>query len=128
MNKKEKNNDIIGFIDQGTEFNGELKFKGTFRIDGVLKGKVISESTLIVGEKARVEADMEVGNIIINGQVRGSIKAKEKVEIYSKGRVYGNISTPKLVVEEGAFFQATCEMEEKSSEKSLAKKIPFKKD
>ncbi len=116
MNKKEKNNEISGFIDQGTEFNGELKFNGTFRIDGTFKGKIISDSKLIVGEKGKIEAEMEIGHLIISGEVRGKINAKKKIEVYSKGKVYGDVITPKLMVEEGAFFQASCKMNGKSKD------------
>ncbi|MCP2604874.1 polymer-forming cytoskeletal protein [Candidatus Aminicenantes bacterium AH-873-B07] len=114
MSKKERNNEICGFIDQGTEFNGELKFNGTFRIDGNFKGKIISDSKLIVGEKGRIEAEIEVGHLIISGEVRGKISAKKKIEVYSKGKVYGDIITPKLMVEEGAFFHASCKMNGKT--------------
>ena len=113
MSKKEKNNEICGFIDQGTEFIGELKFNGTFRIDGLLKGKIISDSKLIVGEKGKIDAEIEVGHLIISGEVRGKINAKKKVEVYSKGKVHGEVETPNLIVEEGAFFQATCKMDKK---------------
>jgi len=114
MSKKEKNDEICGFIDQGTEFIGELKFNGTFRIDGNFKGKIISNSKLIVGEKGKVEAEIEIGHLIVNGEVKGKINAKEKIEVYSKGRVYGDIVTPKLMVEEGAFFHASCKMNGRS--------------
>ncbi|MCP2519222.1 polymer-forming cytoskeletal protein [SCandidatus Aminicenantes bacterium Aminicenantia_JdfR_composite] len=111
MSKKEKNDEICGFIDQGTEFNGNLKFNGTFRIDGNFKGKIVSNSKLIVGEKGKVEAEIDIGHLIVSGEVKGKINAKEKVEVYSKGKVYGDIITPKLMVEEGAFFHASCKMD-----------------
>jgi cytoskeletal protein CcmA (bactofilin family) len=107
---------ISGFIDRETELIGDIKFKENFRIDGIFKGKILSGSGLIIGETAEIEADIEVGSLTINGRVKGTIKAKDKIEIFSKGRVIGTVTTPKLVIEEGAFFQGSCQMEMKSLE------------
>ncbi len=100
---------ITGFFDDGTEFNGELKFKGSFRVEGFFRGTIESESQLIIGERAKVEADVKVAHVLINGDFRGNIKASDKVEIHSRGRVNGTIQTPRLIVEEGAFLQANCQ-------------------
>ncbi|MCG2812201.1 MAG: polymer-forming cytoskeletal protein [Candidatus Aminicenantes bacterium] len=116
MNKIETGMKISGFIDKETEINGDIKFKENFRIDGVFKGKILTGGGLIVGETGEVDADIEVISIAINGRVKGAIKAKEKIEIFSKGRVIGSVATPKLIIEDGAFFQGSCQMEMKSLE------------
>jgi len=99
---------LAGLIDQGTEMNGDLFFKGSFRIEGVFKGTIHSDSLLIIGERGKVEADIKVNQIVINGEVRGTVQGLEKIEIHNKGRVFGTIITPKLIVEEGAFLEASC--------------------
>lgn len=104
---------MTGFFDQDTFFNGDLTFKGSFRIDGNFKGKIESETMLIIGETGLVEADVHVGQIIINGELKGTIQATDRVEIHSKGRVIGNVVTPRLVVEEGAYLEATCQTTDK---------------
>ena len=115
MNKMETTGTkISGFIDKDTEFTGDIKFKESFRIDGIFKGKIISGGGLIIGETGEVDADIEVVSIAVNGRVKGSIKAKDKIEIFSKGRVIGSVSAPKLSIEDGAFFQGSCQMEMKS--------------
>lgn len=116
MNKIEPAPRISGFIDRDTEIIGDIKFKENFRIDGVFKGKILSGMGLIIGEAAEVEADIEVNSLTINGRVKGTIKAKDRIEIFSKGRVIGTVTTPKLVIEEGAFFQGACQMEMKALE------------
>ncbi len=116
MNKVEAPLKISGFIDRDTEISGDVKFKENFRIDGVLKGKLLSGNGLIVGESGEVEADIDVVTISVNGRVKGAIKAKERIEIFSKGRVIGSLSAPKLIIEEGAFFQGSCQMEMKALE------------
>ena len=111
MQKNEIIGKVNGFIDRDTEMTGDIKFSDSFRIDGTFKGKILSGNTLIVGEGGIVEADVDVANISVNGVVKGTLKASERVEIYSLGRVTGEIITPKLIVEDGAFFQGSCQME-----------------
>lgn len=109
---------MSGFIDKDTEFNGELSFQESLRIDGVLKGKVLNGQNLIIGETGEVDADIVVRNISINGRVKGNVTAKDRAEIFANGRFSGKLVTPKLVIEEGAFFQGTCQMELKVLESS----------
>ena len=112
MDNKKKTLDsdkITGFFDKDTEIDGNLTFKGSFRIDGHFKGKIDSESILIIGEKGKVEADVNIGYIIINGEIKGNIQATEKVEINATGRVIGSVVTPKLIVEEGAYLETNCQ-------------------
>jgi len=116
MTKNEVFGKVSGFIDKDTEITGDIKFNDSFRIDGTFKGKILSGNTLIIGENGNVEADIEVRSVSINGRVKGSINTKDRVEIFSKGRVTGKIIAPKLIIEEGAFFQGTCQMELKALE------------
>jgi len=103
------NTKITGFFDKDTQIKGDLNFKGSFRIDGHFKGTIKSESILIVGPNGQVEADVQVGYAVIDGQMNGNIQAKEKVEIHATGRVTGTIISPKLIIEEGAFLEANCQ-------------------
>jgi cytoskeletal protein CcmA (bactofilin family) len=102
-------NKMTGFLDKDTHIEGDLSFKGSFRIDGSFKGTIDSESTLIVGENGKIEAEIKVGYIVVNGEIKGNIQAKEKVEINSTGRVIGSVIAPKLVVEEGAYLETSCQ-------------------
>jgi cytoskeletal protein CcmA (bactofilin family) len=125
MKEKEReilDSKIAGLIDQGTEMKGDLTFKGSFRIEGSFKGTINSDSLLIIGERGKVEADVKVGQVVINGEIRGNIQASERVEIHGKGRVYGTIQTPKLVVEEGAYLEANCQTMEAASPKPAVTK------
>jgi len=130
MPKNIGNERLSGFLDKDTSFVGEMRFNNTLRIDGNFEGKIMSSSTLLIGETGRVKADIEVGIISINGYVEGKIKAKSKVEIFSKGKVSGTIITPKLMIEEGAYFQGECKMEEgkKPELKSSIPTLEEKKD
>ncbi len=99
---------ITGFFDSNTTMKGELSFRGSFRIDGYFEGKIASEAVLIIGDEGKVKADVDVGICIIRGEMQGTVRAKEKIEVHDKGRVTGTLITPRLMVEEGAFLEARC--------------------
>ncbi|MFQ6037559.1 MAG: polymer-forming cytoskeletal protein [Candidatus Aminicenantales bacterium] len=124
--KREEEGKITGFFDKDTEIKGDLKFKGTFRIDGRFKGKIDSSSVLIVGESGKVEAEIKIGHLVINGEIKGNIQASEKVEVHAKGRVIGTIIAPKLIVEEGAYIEANCQTTDKVHPPTAAP-APFEK-
>src|SRR6478672_6239028 len=111
MNKK--SGDLNGFLDRGSSFKGELEFEDTMRIDGRFNGKIMSKNELIVGESATIEGDVHVGSIAISGTVIGKIVAAQRVEIHRNGKVYSDVDTPALVIEEGAIFQGNCTMGDK---------------
>ncbi len=110
---KGKSGDLNGFLDRGSSFKGELEFEDTMRIDGKFNGRIRSKNELIVGESAHIEGEIHVGRIAISGTVVGKIKADQRVEIHRNGKVYSDIDTPALVIEEGAIFQGNCVMGEK---------------
>jgi cytoskeletal protein CcmA (bactofilin family) len=105
--------ELSGFFDQGVSFTGELKFINSLRIDGKFDGKIISNDELIIGEKGEINAEIEVGIVSISGSVKGTIKAKDKVELLPSARVHANIVTKHLVISEGALFNGSCAMDEK---------------
>lgn len=87
----------------------QFNFEGTLRLDCKVTGAVHSVSgTLIVSESAEVEADVVVATAIIEGLVRGQIRATERVKLGSKARVIGNIETPMLAIQPGAMFAGQC--------------------
>jgi len=102
--------DLNGFMDEGTEFHGELRFRDTFRIDGRLTGKVVSEHTLIIGESGRVDAEIDCGVVSIRGTVAGKVQGRQRIELLAGSRVQATLISPRLVIEEGAFFQGQCDM------------------
>jgi cytoskeletal protein CcmA (bactofilin family) len=110
---KGKSGELNGFLDRGATFRGELEFEDTMRIDGKFNGKIHSKNELIVGESAHIEGDIHVGRIAISGTVVGKIVADTRVEIHRNGKVYSDVETPALIIEEGAIFQGNCVMGDK---------------
>ena len=101
---------LTAFIDQGSEFEGKLSFRDTVRIDGRFRGEIASENTLIVGETGEIEATIRSNTVAISGAVEGDVHAARKVVLHKTGRVTGNVTTPCLVVEEGAVINGTFKM------------------
>ena len=104
--------DLNGFLDRGSSFRGELEFEDTMRIDGRFNGKITSKNELIVGESATIDGEIHVGRIAISGTVMGKIRADQKIEIHRSGKVFADLDTPTLIIEEGALFQGNCAMGE----------------
>jgi cytoskeletal protein CcmA (bactofilin family) len=104
--------DISGFLAEGTEIHGEIRFRDVLRVDGKIGGKIISEKELVVGESGEVEADVDVGVLSVSGKVTGTIHVKEKLEIHPTGRVVGDITLekPNLVIHEGGVFEGNIDM------------------
>ncbi len=102
--------EITTFLGKGTEFKGVLSFEGTIRVDGKVEGEVISKDTLIAGDGAFLQGEINVGTIISSGTIVGNIAATQKVHILAPGNIQGNIKTPRLIIEEGVTFDGNCEM------------------
>ena len=99
-----------GFIDQGVNLEGTLTVTGTFRINGSVKGNIISEQTVILGDGAKVEGQIEGNRVVISGRFDGVIFAKGRVEIEAKGVVTGEVHSPCLVIDPGGIFDGRCHM------------------
>jgi len=110
--KKDKQTDRIStFIGADASIDGTIDFKGTIRVDGKVKGKIVSSGgTVVVGEKAAVDAELYVNVAVVMGEVNGSINAQERIEVYPPGRVGGSIQAPVISIEPGGIFNGSCKM------------------
>jgi len=104
--------EITTLLGRGATFEGKLTFEGTVRIDGRFKGEVFTDDTLVIGEGAIVEAQIDVGEVIIQGTVIGNITAKRSIEIHAPGRVKGDLHTPSLQIDKGVMFEGRSFMEQ----------------
>ena len=101
---------VTGILDQGCEFEGKLCFQGTVRISGMFRGEIYTPDTLIIGEGARIHAQIDAGTVIISGEFSGSVRARHRVEIHQPAIFRGDILTPSLRVEEGVIFEGSSKM------------------
>ena len=109
--KQAAQGEITTLLGRGAAFEGKLTFDGTVRIDGRFKGEVFSDDVLVIGEGAHVEAEIDIGEVIVQGTVVGNIKAKRSIEIHAPGRVKGDIHTPSLQIDKGVIFEGRSFME-----------------
>lgn len=116
MKKNQSQDQINAFLGKDTEFEGKLSFSGAVRIDGRFKGEILTDGTLIVGETALLECDIQTSNVNICGEVRGNVVARNRIELHAPGRVYGNISAPVVTLDEGVIFEGNCRMQKQSEE------------
>lgn len=116
MKKEKKMASIATFLGSDSSIEGTLKFQGTIRLDGRVKGKICSSGgVLIVGEQAVIHADIVAGTIIVMGEVSGTINATERVEVYPPGRVNGDIQAAVISIEPGGIFNGNCTMKVQTS-------------
>jgi len=101
-------NTIIG---EESEFKGSIQTLGSVRIEGKMEGDVHSQGEVFVGEKSKVKANVFGKRVVIAGEVTGNIEALNGLKICSTGRVYGDITGDRLIVEEGAIYKGKVNMD-----------------
>ena len=107
-----RNHDALnGFVDAGCTIRGELEFANSFRLDGKVEGTIRSKSELLVGEGGVVDGEVEVARCLVGGEVRGVLRASEQVVLHATARVWADIHTPALVMEDGALLEGKVTME-----------------
>ncbi|MFW6213976.1 MAG: bactofilin family protein [Spirochaetota bacterium] len=107
-----RNIDESTVLAEDIDFDGELHFTEPLLIKGNVKGRVVSKTDLYINEGARVEATIEARKVTVKGAVHGDISAIDRIELFSSGRVTGNIKTPDLIVQSGSRLNGSCTMEE----------------
>ena len=116
FNSKKKNevvstgtiNTIIG---NNSKVEGLLEASDPTRVDGLVQGKILSKSSVIVGQHGVVKGDIIAIEILVAGTVYGNLKAEQRIELTETGRVLGDLVTKTLVIDEGASFKGNCTME-----------------
>ncbi len=106
----------INLVAEGTRMEGRIQFDSITRVHGVLVGEVRAAhgSTLVLSDNGMIEGQVYADVIYVNGMVQGDIEALTRVVISSTGRVVGNIKTPSLQIDFGAYFEGRCLMESTS--------------
>lgn len=107
---KQRSEKIDFFLDRSSFFEGKMTFEGIFRLDGKVVGEVFNSGTLISGETAVLRGKLGVNVLILNGRMEGEVHARERVEIHSKGKIYGTIMAPILVIQDGGILEGNCKM------------------
>jgi cytoskeletal protein CcmA (bactofilin family) len=116
--------DLRSFLGEGTSITGEIKFTEIMRVDAEVNGTITSDNgSLLVMEKGRVKATVQAGTIEVSGIIEGTVTARNGVKIHPTGRVYGDIYTSSLIIENGAVFDGKCHMNDGKSVSKDSKPI-----
>src|SRR3954469_8385387 len=108
MNANQSNSKNV--LNSDVELKGTLKFSGELTFDGKLEGDVNSDGTLHLGDNAVIKGNINVNSVIVRGKINGNVVAKEKIDIKTKTELFGDIRSPKLVIEEGVTFVGKTEV------------------
>lgn len=100
----------LNFIGKGTIIDGNIKTDNSIRVDGGIKGKLVSKNTVTVGESGRIQGDIEALNAIIAGKVKGKVVVGEKLVLESTASLVGELKAKKLIIDEGSVFEGTSDM------------------
>ena len=103
-------NSVINIIGAGTKITGDIETSGDIRIDGGLKGNLITKGKVVVGNTGELEGKIVCNNADVSGTIKGEIIVAEILSLKSSAKIYGNIKTNKLAVEPNAIFTGTCDM------------------
>ena len=120
---------LTAFLDEGSEIEGKYTFSGTVLLNGKFQGEIASPDTLIIGERGVVNASVRAGTLVVNGELVGNVHASDRIELSGKARVFGDLESPIIVLEEGVMFEGHCRMPKPEASDSArdAAVVPLKR-
>ncbi len=119
MKNPEKDIQMLG---PQVAMEGTLVFEGTLYMNGHIKGSIESrEGPIVVGESAVIHADVFVRNATINGEIKGSVRATDRIELHPPARVFGDINAPDVLIEAGVIFEGKCAIKPKTKTEATSK-------
>jgi len=106
--------EITAYLGPDVTIEGTLKFDQSVLIEGQVKGEIQSDNgVLVIGEKAKVQADIHAGAVTVRGRVEGTINATQRVHLQNEGVLIGELTTPSLQMDENVTFDGSCSMPRK---------------
>lgn len=103
----------IGVIGKGITIKGSLTGGGDLVIEGRVEGQIALKNHLTIENTGKVEADIKAEELTINGEASGNIDASSRVAINNSAKVSGDIKAPRVIIEDGAVFNGSIEMDVK---------------
>ena len=94
-------------LGRGVKLEGKLSFSGTVRIEATFEGSIVTDGVLVVGDGAKVKAEITAGTVVVEGEVNGDVVASAAVEVKASGRLRGDVETPTFAIERGALFEGS---------------------
>ena len=100
----------VNLIGAGTNIEGDVKSNGDIRIDGMVRGTVITKGKLVVGNTGNIDGEVQCVNADVSGNIKGKLSVSELLALKSTAKINGDIVTNKLAIEPGANFTGSCSM------------------
>lgn len=100
----------VTYIAADCQITGNLTVKGDLRIDGHVEGSILATGTVIIGESAKIQANIEGNTIILAGEVHGNTKSYDLLELAATARLFGDICSRQLKIDQGAIFVGTSKL------------------
>lgn len=119
---KENPGNAVNLLSEGTVIVGDIKTKNDIRIDGIIKGKIITSGRLVVGNTAKIEGNIDCVNVDVLGVVLGDILASGAVALKAPAKIIGNICSSSISIEPGVMFNGNCQMLKKDGRTQDASK------
>lgn len=111
--------EIGAYLGPGAKVNGKLVFEGSTTIEGEIEGEIQVRGDLTIGERALIKGKIVATSILIRGKVTANVHAEKKLEIQPPGVVVGDMSTPSLIIVDGAIIEGHCSMKKEKDGKVL---------
>lgn len=112
-------------VNQGIKFKGEISGQGDLVFDGEFEGSItLADGTFTVGPNARITAEIEAPEIVVRGEVIGSLKARERVHIWSTGKLTGNLDSRGIMIDDGAELHSKVAVPRAAPRAAAAQKVP----
>ncbi len=105
-----QNKEVETIIGPSVKVEGNFKGDGNVTVEGIVQGSLKTNHLLKIGVNAKIKAEVEAANLLLSGEIRGNVKVSEKASLASTAKIFGNIETKTLSVEEGAIINGKCTM------------------
>jgi len=104
---------IVTVIADDLEIRGTIKFKTSVMLKGIFEGEIFSEGLLVVGPTAKVTATISTKTLVSHGEITGNVTATDQVTLKNTSLHNGDVTTPNIIIENGAVFNGSCAMRAK---------------
>ena len=99
------NGSNITMIARSTHIEGEIKGAGEVRIEGTIKGKIDCSATVFIDQNGQVDGEIKGETVVVSGKIKGDVVGSQKLELTPSAEVEGDITSPRILIREGATFE-----------------------
>lgn len=120
---KKSSEPSLSIVAKGTTMVGDVVSDGDIRVEGHIYGRLICKSKLVVGTNGKIEGIVDTKNATVAGEIKGTIVVREVLQLQETAKLFGDVCTAKLMVQQGAVFTGNCKMGIEATE--LLKRTPI---